>query len=295
MPAAAFHLVRASPSPADADVGRLFTGLLGNKRNRSAFHSAFWFDKTEPGTKPGTKVPVPGSVPRMQTRLAQWADGLAPHKGWGEACRIFAEAERQVDKLLAARGQAQERLRRLPDAVEDERRRTEAAARIESDARATQVRLVAARTAVERARHESALAAVARDRHVAVKPGIFETVFSLGRTVREWRAALKPFDNRLHGAEAAVRLAEAHAHELEDRIRQLRFDLSAAQASQARASEDLSSLRCQIAADETKLGSGYPGGSWTGDARELHAPWLDAELDEARSDLFLAALQLHED
>ena len=43
----------------------LVAARLGRKRNRSAFHSAFWFDEKDPKTK----KPVENGVPRMQTRL----------------------------------------------------------------------------------------------------------------------------------------------------------------------------------------------------------------------------------
>src|SRR5699024_7606641 len=47
--------------------------------------------------------------------------------------------------------------------------------------------------------------------------------------------------------------------------------------------------------DRDRYGLAYPGEGWNGSKRELRAPWLDAELDAARSDLFFAALKLHED
>jgi hypothetical protein len=58
-----------SDDPASASGPPVAWGLvaarLGRKRNRSAFHSAFWFDETEPKTKTRSDA-----VPRMQTRLA---------------------------------------------------------------------------------------------------------------------------------------------------------------------------------------------------------------------------------
>src|SRR5699024_12580984 len=61
-----------------------------------------------------------------------------------------------------------------------------------------------------------------------------------------------------------------------------------------RARTDLCRLETQSSHDERKYGSAYPGTQWTGENRELRAPWLDEKLDEARSELFLEALKLHE-
>ncbi len=269
----------------------LVAARLGSKRNRSSFHSALWFDKKDPRTD----APVPGSAPRLQTRLAQWRDGLVPHKSWDEARADFSRAERRVASLIDARRQAQERLLRLPRAIDHRRRRTEAAAQIRADRQVAANALDASRPMVGRAQRESGEAAAARSRHVDVKPGMLETILTLGRAAREWRALLKPLDDRLQAAEDGRQKADAYALDLEDRVKNLLHDLSAAEAELTRACETLSSLRGLTATDKKALGTGYPDDSWRGDARELHAPWLDAELDGARSDLFLAALQLHQD
>ena len=58
---------------------------------------------------------------------------------------------------------------------------------------------------------------------------------------------------------------------------------------------EYSVLAMQCSEDKEKYGSSYPDADWIGDQRELHAPWLDAELDQARSELFFAALELHQD
>ncbi|MGL4340455.1 MAG: DEAD/DEAH box helicase [Rhodoglobus sp.] len=269
----------------------LIAARLGNKRNRNDFYSAFWFDKKDPHTK----EPVPDSVPRMQTRLARWSDGSVQRKSWKEACGDFTRAEQRVDALLMERKQAQKRMQQLPQLIEDEGSCTHAVARIQRDIPGVEERLVVLRDTTDQRRSELAIAVAARDRHVGVKPGILETVLTFGRAIREWRGALKPFDDRLVTAESAQQQAEVGATRWGDRLARLQDDLRSAEIARAHAAEALGNLRHQIEVDMGKLGSNYPGAAWIGEARELHAPWLDADLDTARSELFLAALQLHQD
>src|SRR5699024_12443107 len=62
----------SSPTETDDPLAAwgLVAARLGNKSNRGAFRSEFWFDKTDPRTK----QPLPGTAPRMQSRLLQWRD-----------------------------------------------------------------------------------------------------------------------------------------------------------------------------------------------------------------------------
>ena len=58
---------------------------------------------------------------------------------------------------------------------------------------------------------------------------------------------------------------------------------------------ELDQLRREITRNRRRLGESYPDEQWVGQRRELNAPWLEAELEAARSELFLAAMRLHED
>lgn len=272
------------------DAWGLVAARLGNKRNRGAFQSAFWFDKKEP-----TEEATQGAVPRMKTRLAQWRDGEVPHRTWREARDVFTRAEKRVDLLIAQRKRMQERLVGFPHAVEAERRWAGAVARLGSDLRAAEKDLRVGRTANDSACRASERAATARDRHVAEKPGVLEMILTLGGAMRDWRAALKPLDDALNAATTAQNLAQAQLSQRQERYVARTSELAGAEGDRARAAASVSDLRQGIVADEKLLGSGYPGEAWTGRARELSAPWLDQRLDEARSGLFLAALTLHQD
>lgn len=81
----------------------------------------------------------------------------------------------------------------------------------------------------------------------------------------------------------------------ESRTRGLEHELVDAEAKRAAASEFLAKLRRRIALNKATLGRAHPDETRSPEERELHAPWLNEELDTARSDLFLAALQLHQD
>ncbi|MGG7466582.1 DEAD/DEAH box helicase [Plantibacter sp. YIM 135347] len=269
----------------------LVAARLGNKRNRSTFHTEFWFDKKDPNTK----QPVPGSAPRMQTRLAQWRDGDVAPTPWPVARVAFAHAERTVDALMAKRRDMQERHRRLPPAVADEVQQQAAASLARTDVAQATEHLQTGRADAERAEQVWAKAAAARQRQVDVKPGILEIVFTLGRAVKAWRTALHPFDERLHEADRARAGAQAVALDLEHRLTGAHRALATAEAALVVATSTLEELRRQTTADQDALGAAYPDEAWTGDERELRTPWLDAELDEARSNLFLAALHLHRD
>lgn len=61
------------------------------------------------------------------------------------------------------------------------------------------------------------------------------------------------------------------------------------------AEPELDECRRVISSYRGQPGAWLPDGEWLGDrrARELRAPWSDAEWSEARSELFLAALSLH--
>ena len=268
----------------------LVAARLGRKRNRSAFHSAFWFDEKEPKTKSRSDA-----VPRMQTRLTRWRNGEDAHKTWAQARDDFAKAEQRVDALIWQRRQAQDRLQRLPQLAERERalaavidQTREHLAQIQQD--------LARHLPSERQTATSRTQAAANhDRHLSAKPGALETIFTLGRAVRDWRAHLEALSQRLRAAEQQHLDAANLGQQIRDELQQAQTRLSAAEHDLTEVRDAQARLRAKCAQDEEHFGNAYPGPAWTGDQRELRAPWLDETLDTARSELFLAALQLHQD
>ena len=268
----------------------LVVARLGSKQNRKAFREAFWFDVTD-----GNGKRVPGTAPRMQTRLNQWRDGKVPYKSWSQAREDFRRAERRVDELLAQREAAQWRMERLKDALMEE---------LELAAQAQRLALEAAKAAdeswgyanvIERAQAEYSEAGSIRNRHAEIKPGVLETLFTLGRAAREWRERLEPLEEKLRTAEQNWQRVRQHAQYLDERARHISGELASAENRCKRLSQEVADLRWQVAEDREHYGRGYPDERRDREDREKYAPWLDAELDAARSDLFLAALRLHED
>ncbi len=269
----------------------LVAARLGKKKNRSAFYSAFWFGEKDPKTN----KPIEDGVPRFRTRLTRWRDGDAPYTPWKQAKEAFAAAEQRVDTLMRQRIRAQDRLRRLPQLADRERVIEAAIEREHRNLDQLQYDTAQHGHVQRQVDATRARAAERHDRHVTTKPGVLETLFSFGRAMREWRA-------RLEELSEALDVAEQHHREVHDRAQLLRDALHQSQSWLASARHDLTTnqaqqarLRVECEQDEVRFGKAYPGRAWQGDQRELHAPWLDEELDTARSDLFIAALQLHQD
>jgi hypothetical protein len=235
----------AGPSPSRDDDGTAAWGLvaarLGRKENRNTFHSAFWFGEQTSELAAGERQPVRG----MQELLSRWKDGSEPFHPWDDARRSFQLAQRRVDDLIRDRSEADARRRLLPHLWREERARASAVVRLESWA--VQVESESAAHAVTRADAAAALErAVERIRaHVLVKPGLWETLFSIGRAVREWRLALRPLE---------LARDEAEARDDEERRR-----FEADRVAQARAAEEVRAGPQELVAVRDRLATTTKG------------------------------------
>ncbi len=269
----------------------LVAARLGSKRNRTVFRNEFWFDKIDPRT--GRRQL--GTAPRMLSRLQEWKSGAAPHPIWSQACASFRRAERRVADLVDVRREAQVCLERLKQAGHD---RAWADDEVERQS-VLLAEVIQELRGCEQARGEAQeqceAAERARNRHVEIRPGALETLLTLGRATREWRSALAPLEQRLRDAEEAERGLREQAARLSGREEVQRHAVMVARDAAERAHREEDELLARSADYRERLGQAHPGPQWSGELRELRAPWLDAELDEARSELFLAALRLHED
>lgn len=268
----------------------LVAARLGNKKNRSAFHSAFWFDEKDPNTNTSRD-----SIPGMQTRLTQWRYGHARYTPWATARENFHSAVERVDALIQEREHAESRLAQLPRLGERERY-LEASIRTEGQSLdQLHDHLGEHSSVLGRAQSAHALAAKNRNRHLASKPGVLEVLFSFGRVIREWRKRLDEFTHHLELADQYLQETYEHGQQLQDAVDKCQARMSIVRQELANVRDKRARIQKACVQDEARFGEAYPGAAWQGDQRELRAPWLDEELDTARADLFIAALQLHQD
>ncbi|MGW1074862.1 DEAD/DEAH box helicase [Streptomyces sp. NPDC002537] len=278
---------------------------LGSKKNRVEFVNRLWHGKykmTDAG------APQPPRRPARQGRNA-WVDserGLAhtlrewmkaPQGGvWRQAKERFQAAHGEVERLRAERADAAAASEGLPAARSRlhaaHRSVTEAAARLEGLRHA----LPDAEGALERAEARLHGAREEHEAHLARRPGFVVSLSTLGRAAREWHRTEQ---------ELAARVGEARegrdtAHTALDGARRKVAQAAHEHTARERARDDeaarLAALEAVVAQARAAWGDHVPQDGWlTDDARrELAAPWADEDISRARSELFLAALGLHE-
>ena len=278
-------------SLAPAEAWGLVAARLGNKRNRNGFRSEFWFDKMIADTKERD----PETPKRMQTRLKEWATGTAPVRSWKQAREDYRRAEQRVRDLMEERRLAAERLSALPAEEERQREIQTGVRELEENRNAVGAELQELLQHVSRLEEEVREAAARREREMESKPGILEVIFTLGRAIREWRTRFQAVAEQLDEVEKRHRDIRTREQRLREHLTGIGREHVVCANQLNQVTDHLVELRAECVRDSIRFGTGYPGLEWGGDQREMRAPWLDPELDEARSDLFLAALQLHED
>lgn len=265
---------------------------LGNAHNRRTFVNRFWW-----GNRPDRSQSEHG----MQTLLKKLdqADRADPEPGqtrWREAIAAFRKALRERDRLVTERAGAADVLAELPAA---RRRLQEAESRCRSVERG---RALARdeRVAAEKLHQEATegLRAVEaeRTRHWEFKPGFWDILFSLGRRLREWQRIDDGILARLQAAEELDRDCARSAAEAGQTLDQAESDLAGARRRRHKESAHLSALEAEADGADRRWPGHVPIGALVGDesTRELGAPWSDPELTRARTEVFLAALEVHE-
>ena len=273
-------------SPVDA--WGLVSARLGRLSRRSAFRASLWFgDGDDDAADDDPSV-------RMFAQLKAWRSGASPYRPWHEARGRFLDAVHRVEALIDQRREAQARLIRLA-ALErakpsSERAVPEAREKVERASRAVDEQLAAqAEAEVRRNR-----AALAEAEHIAAKPGIFAVIRSRGRASRKWRLDHLPLSRNLRTAEAEFRQASVTTERLRTTLARRKADLVDVEQMLTRTEAEIDKLTVARDAEADRLGEAHPA-RLAPERRETRAPWLDLELEEARSELFLAAMDLHHD
>lgn len=261
---------------------------LGDRKTREAFRSEYWFDKPGPGDGEA------GSV-RMLGRLRDWRDGKASHQSWWLAKHDFHQAEKKVKRLTRLMIDARDAMLSHQELMERERLLRERVPEVAKELAAAESEMTANAKAEEQARRKVSETTTEHYRTLAFKPGATEFVFTLGNSAREWRKQHDVAAAELQKAEQEYQHRLERGEELRARFEKLRMEQVEMEPELEGIGAELDQLRREIKKNRRRLGENYPDEEWVGQRRELNAPWLEAELETARSELFLAAMRLHED
>ncbi|WP_215774803.1 DEAD/DEAH box helicase [Rathayibacter toxicus] len=261
----------------------LVSAKLGNKSNRDEFVSAFWFGHKD------------GSSRAMQDTLAAWANGDAEVVPWPEACARFLALEKKVQRLLDERTDAQTRATTLTTLTRELAEHQNEVARLASLAETAAAVAHRHKAHLHALGAQSAQAEQRRTALLAVRPSWFENLMSLGRAASAWRLRLEPLNDSCAQLQQQSDQAQALWNNLSAAARDAAITLQDAQDRVAATAMQVDRLTLLCRRDRLHYGDAYPCEDVSSIEFHTRAPWLDKDLDAARSELFLAALQLHAD
>jgi hypothetical protein len=258
----------------------LVAARLGNSKNRKDFVNAVWWTERR---KEGDNRPPP--PPGLRDLLDNWEDN-PEGPSWAEAVAAFERARDRARAIREDRLQVAAVLHRVAGLEAD----LEAARAVE---RAAGERVQASLprreelASLQRTREDERRRRVeAREEELRRRPSVIRF---------RARAAWRERDEELAAAIAAL---DTTLDEVGEELRVLEGEVRAhteAGAVLAAAEKEHDAARRALARYRERTGALMPDEGWRGDrvARERQAPWTDTELNEARTELFLAALDLH--
>ncbi|UBH25002.1 ATP-binding protein [Micrococcus porci] len=277
----------AAEQPAAASSGAwgLVAARLGNKVNRARFRDAVLFG----GASGGRGARGRG----LDTLLKDWAASPSAPAQWTAAREAFHRALHEVDRGLTERRDAAQRTVRTAAAREAVRAAERRLAELSRQRTAKWAGAEAIRRELSAAQAEAGRIRDALDLHRDAKPGFWETITSFGVAGQQWRETYQPLLEAWSTADAGRAALAADTEAAERRLSELEAQIVHLDGECARRRGDLADLEAAVRADEERFGGRHPSAVVDAQTRETTTPWLDEEMEKARTELFLAALELH--
>jgi AAA domain len=270
---------RGARGNAETTAWGLIAARLGNSKNRSGFVNAVWWtERSDDDDRPPPPTGLRNLLKTWETTQEgpSWTDAVA---SFGRA-RDHAVAIR--DQRLRTRGQL-DRLSELGSEIEIAREAERVASEKAEASRQRREQLIDMLRAHGEEREQRVQE---REELRRLRPSVFRL-----RARAEWRdhdrqlaAEVAKLDARLSEGREESRLLEEEVQALAE-----------AKAAVSAVEREREECRKVVWDYREQPGATLPDGKWleNRETRELRAPWSDAEWNEARSELFLAALALH--
>lgn len=258
----------------------LVAARLGNSKNRKDFVNAVWWTERR---KEGDNRPPPPQG--LRDLLDNWEEN-PEGPSWAEAVAAFERARDRARAIREDRLQVAAALDRVAG-LESDLEAARAAERAAGERVQASLPRCEELASLQRTREDERRRRVdAREEELRRRPSMIRF---------RARAAWRERDEELAAAIAAL---DTTLDEVGEELRVLEGEVRAhteAGAVLAAAEKEHDAARRVLARYRERAGAFMPDEGWRGGrvARERQAPWTDTELNEARTELFLAALDLH--
>jgi hypothetical protein len=256
----------------------LIAARLGNSKNRKSFVNAIWWTerRTNDDDPPPTGLRDLLVAWETRTQGPSWADAVAAFEQARDHAAEIGDERQRTREELERHGKLESELATARAAEKAAGERVEA-----SQPRREQLGRVLQADEDERERRSQAREEVRR-----LRPWILRL-----RARAEWRDHDRQLAADVAVVDGRLRETREELRGLEEEVRvhtEAAAELAAAESRLEDCRRDLSHYRELPAAQ-------LPDGEWLEDrqARERQAPWTDVEWNQARTELFLAALGLH--
>ena len=289
----------------------LLAARLGNKTNRDAFLSIFWWRK--PKKNQGEDSPPPQRfTPERGEGLAYHLNLIkegkrAPVMPWADAIQRFKaaqQAEALIRNKLVRFSKLSEKIALLMRRIADTHATWSAITsqldqeRGERDLRATEISTLEGACGELRERFNAAEQRLKQQ--LSSKPGLLDWISTFGRSHRQWwdrhhllTQDLDAVRHELSGPLRNLKQMQAKQTELQRRVVELKRSAQPIEGELAKLNAQLSAASSQLDQAKASLGDFWPNPSASNDAREKSAPWARVDWLQAREAVFLAALDVH--
>ncbi|MUM23285.1 AAA family ATPase [Mycobacterium sp. CBMA271] len=278
-------LLESAPTRTDSRAWALIAARLGKKKNRDRFATGIWY---------GTKRRTPGAGPRQSRPLRIVTKEPAPCS-WRDAVDAFTRAQARVQDVVSARLPAQQRRDQLIDTRTQLDELPNQITQMQNELSRREQKLRAFRPRLDKASecHQQWMAH--QGAYAAAEPGFWENIKSFGKKGAAWTQAGHGINDSVAAAKKCFEEHKDHWDWLAGQLQEASQNLSELQQQRVTLQDRVNRLEDHVHNDEATV-PGYPTAATFDNEieRQCRAPWLDTDLDTARSELFLAALDLHQ-
>lgn len=291
------------------DTWGLVAAVLGNAGNRSRFKQSFWWDddiglSTYLAEASGTPqlVEINRDTGATQTRPPKIVLEENPPRSHDEALRRWQTARKKFRasleksrKNLQSLSQVRELSISLPVLAREEDSATAVSMTLQNAKAGAQAAAEAAHAKLRQAQDDWRDAQEKLAHHDKSSPSFFARLFRT-RLARAWSSARAPLAKVSEQTAQSQNLASRQSSECDDRLSKLISQWQAAEQQRKAAAERHASARNQVKAARERIGIGFIDESFFDldpETRHKAAPWLNAEQQRTRDDVFVAAMALH--